>query len=52
LILRLELASLAELPEPPAPALLLVGEVTRAEAVEAATTWGAGGEAIEKEALR
>jgi hypothetical protein len=52
LILRLDLASLPELPEPPAPALLLVGEVTRAEAVEAATAWGAGGETVEKEAFR
>jgi uroporphyrin-III C-methyltransferase len=52
LILRLELASLLELPEPPAPALLLVGEVTRAEAVEAATAWGASGDAFEKEAVR
>jgi uroporphyrin-III C-methyltransferase / precorrin-2 dehydrogenase / sirohydrochlorin ferrochelatase len=54
LILRLELGSLPELPEPPAPALLLVGEVTRAEAVEAATAWGAGGGAFaseEKEAV-
>ena len=38
--------SLSELPEPPAPALLLVGEVTRAEALEAATAWEAGGEAF------
>lgn len=54
LILRLELGSLPELPEPPSPALLLVGEVTRNEAVEAATAWGAGGEAFaseEKEAV-
>jgi uroporphyrin-III C-methyltransferase len=34
LVLRLSLASLAEAPEPPAPALLLVGEVTRSEAAE------------------
>jgi siroheme synthase len=50
LILRLDLGSLAEVPEPPAPALLLVGEVTRTEAVEAATAWGAGGEALATEA--
>jgi len=51
LILRLDLASLAETPEPPAPAVLLVGEVTRAEAVEAATAWGAGGQALENEVV-
>jgi uroporphyrin-III C-methyltransferase len=39
LILRLDLASLVDAPELPAPALLLVGEVTRTEAVEAATAW-------------
>jgi uroporphyrin-III C-methyltransferase/precorrin-2 dehydrogenase/sirohydrochlorin ferrochelatase len=49
LILRLELGALADLPEPPAPALLLVGEVTRAEAAEAADTWGAGGETFADE---
>jgi uroporphyrin-III C-methyltransferase len=49
LILRAELSSLAVLPEPPSPALLLIGEVTRAEALEAATVWGAGGEAFSKE---
>jgi len=49
LILRLDLASLAAAPEPPAPALLLVGEVTRAEAAE---VWGDGGQAIENEVLR
>jgi uroporphyrin-III C-methyltransferase/precorrin-2 dehydrogenase/sirohydrochlorin ferrochelatase len=52
LILRLELGSLTELPLPPSPALLLVGEVTRTEAVEAATAWGAGGHALETEAVR
>jgi uroporphyrin-III C-methyltransferase len=52
LILRLGLGELADLPEPPAPALLLVGEVTRAEALEAATAWGAGGQTVEKEAVR
>jgi uroporphyrin-III C-methyltransferase len=52
LILRLDLASLAEAPEPPAPALLLVGEVTRAEAVEAAAAWGDGGQAFEDEVVR
>jgi uroporphyrin-III C-methyltransferase / precorrin-2 dehydrogenase / sirohydrochlorin ferrochelatase len=52
LILRLDLASLADAPEPPAPALLLVGEVTRADAVEAATAWGAGGQVLESEILR
>jgi uroporphyrin-III C-methyltransferase / precorrin-2 dehydrogenase / sirohydrochlorin ferrochelatase len=46
LILRLELGALPELPEPPSPALLLVGEVTRTEAAEAATAWGAGGGAL------
>jgi uroporphyrin-III C-methyltransferase/precorrin-2 dehydrogenase/sirohydrochlorin ferrochelatase len=52
LILRLDLASLAEAPEPPAPALLLVGEVTRAAAVEAAGAWGDGGQALENGVLR
>jgi len=52
LILRLDLCSLAETPEPPAPALLLVGEVTRAEAIEAAAAWGEGGESLEKEPVR
>ena len=51
LILRLELGSLAGLPEPPSPALLLVGEVTRAEAVEAATVWGASGHTMEAGAI-
>jgi uroporphyrin-III C-methyltransferase len=54
LILRVELASLPELPEPPAPSLLIVGEVTRAEAVEAAAAWDSGGIALagrQKEAL-
>jgi siroheme synthase len=39
LILRLDLASLATVPDPPAPALLLVGEVTRADAVEVAKAY-------------
>jgi uroporphyrin-III C-methyltransferase/precorrin-2 dehydrogenase/sirohydrochlorin ferrochelatase len=46
LILRLDLSSLAEVPEAPAPALLLVGEVTRAEAIEAAEVWEKGGVAF------
>jgi uroporphyrin-III C-methyltransferase/precorrin-2 dehydrogenase/sirohydrochlorin ferrochelatase len=49
LILRLELGSLPELPQPPSPALLLVGEVTRTEAVEAAEAWGAGGDPYARE---
>jgi uroporphyrin-III C-methyltransferase / precorrin-2 dehydrogenase / sirohydrochlorin ferrochelatase len=52
LILRLDLASLADAPEPPAPALLLVGEVTKADAVEAASAWGAGGQVVEDEVVR
>jgi len=51
LILRLDLASLADAPQPPAPALLLVGEVTRAEAVEVAAAWGAGGQALANQVL-
>jgi len=51
LILRLDLGSLAGAPEPPAPAMLLVGEVTRAEAVEAAASWRAGGQALENEVV-
>jgi uroporphyrin-III C-methyltransferase len=39
LILRLNLASLAEVPEPSAPALLLVGEAMRAETEDAAAAW-------------
>ena len=50
LILRLELGTLPGLPEPPSPALLLVGEVTREEAVETASAWGAaGGDAFASE---
>jgi len=41
-ILRAELASLAEVQEMPAPALLLVGEVTREEAAEAVGAYRAG----------
>jgi uroporphyrin-III C-methyltransferase/precorrin-2 dehydrogenase/sirohydrochlorin ferrochelatase len=52
LILRLDLASLAAVPEPPAPAVLLVGEVTRAEAVEAVLSWRASGQALENEVVR
>jgi siroheme synthase len=52
LILRLDLASLAGVPEPPAPALLLVGEVTRAEAAEVTAAWGDGGQALENEVVR
>jgi uroporphyrin-III C-methyltransferase len=54
LILRADLASLPQLPEPPAPALLIVGEVTRSEAVEAAALWPSGNVALaeqKKEAL-
>jgi uroporphyrin-III C-methyltransferase/precorrin-2 dehydrogenase/sirohydrochlorin ferrochelatase len=51
LILRLDLASLAEVPEPPAPALLLVGEVTRADAVEAVAAWAGAGRAVQTPAL-
>jgi len=46
LILRVDLATLPELPEPPAPALLIVGEVTRSEAVEAAAAWASGDAAL------
>jgi uroporphyrin-III C-methyltransferase/precorrin-2 dehydrogenase/sirohydrochlorin ferrochelatase len=45
LILRLDLGSLRELPEPPAPALLLIGEVARAEVLEA-TVWAASDQAF------
>jgi uroporphyrin-III C-methyltransferase/precorrin-2 dehydrogenase/sirohydrochlorin ferrochelatase len=41
-VLRAELASLAEAQEMPAPALLLVGEVTREEAIEATQAYRAG----------
>ena len=41
-ILRAELGSLAELQEVPAPALLLVGEVTREESLEAMRAYRAG----------
>jgi uroporphyrin-III C-methyltransferase/precorrin-2 dehydrogenase/sirohydrochlorin ferrochelatase len=52
LVLRLDLASLADLPEPAAPALLLVGEVTREEAAEATTGWSAGERALEGQTVR
>ena len=41
-ILRAELGSLAEVQEAPAPALLLVGEVTREETLEATRAYRAG----------
>jgi uroporphyrin-III C-methyltransferase/precorrin-2 dehydrogenase/sirohydrochlorin ferrochelatase len=41
-VLRAELASLGEVQEMPAPALLLVGEVTREEAIEATRAYRAG----------
>jgi uroporphyrin-III C-methyltransferase/precorrin-2 dehydrogenase/sirohydrochlorin ferrochelatase len=41
-VVRAELASLGEVREMPAPALLLVGEVTREEAVEATRAYRAG----------
>ena len=41
-ILRAELASLGEVREVPAPALLLVGEVTREETIEATRAYRAG----------